>query len=175
MKLLSILSTLLISITVHAYPIPQNFCYSGCSEAQKQIWERYEQSTHFETTREATMYSGACYHLSRSYQADQPHFAGVLIDHNENGELTFSGRFSFFASTNNYATWSLDQARAEFPKRHLMEVGANEAFLDLNPGGETIWYYWLKDQPQTQNLLLIATWGIFHQVFCELSPNEGAL
>lgn len=172
MNILAILGTLLFSFKVQAYPIPQNFCYGGCSTFQEEIWNKYEASDSFDETRTSQMYSGACYHLSSSYNSSHPHYAGVLIDRNANGELTFSGRFSFFAA-NDYANWDLERARSEFPKRHLMTVGVNEAFLDLNPGGEHIWYYWLRDHKESDNLILIASWSIHHQVFCELIPNQG--
>ena len=161
------------SCATFAYPLPKNFCYQGCSSEQKEIWERFEQSTSFDSTRQAQVYSGACYHLTSLYQNDQAHYAGVLIDRSAKDELTFSGLFSFFAP-NKYSSWDLKKARATFQKRHTLEVENSEAFVDLNPGGDTLMYYWFRDQPQTGNLLLIAMWGVGHQVFCELTPNEGA-
>lgn len=166
------LALLLLSERAQAYPLPQNFCYSGCTPEQQELWARFSASDAFHAIRKPTMYSGPCYHLTRMYNGSDAHFAGVLIDVDAKGAPTFSGIFSFFAP-NRYSTWSLAEARTKLKRAHPMELGASEAFIDTNPGGETMMYYWLRDEEQTGSLLMIATWGIHHQLFCELTPNEG--
>lgn len=166
------LMLLTLSAGVNAYPLPKNFCYSGCSSQQEDLWSRFEAAQTFESTRAPSMYSGPCYHLTRMYSNSDAHYAGVLIDLDQDGKPNFSGIFSFFAP-NRYQNWSLDEARANLDHSFEISVETSEGFIDTNPGGETMMYYWLRDEVSTGHLLMVATWGTSHQLFCELTPNVG--
>lgn len=166
------LALFLVGESVHAYPLPQNFCYSGCSAEQEDLWVRFMTLDSFHSRQSPAVYSGPCYHLTSMYDGSEAHYAGVLIDKDISGATTFSGIFSFFAP-NRYRSWSLEVARANLKRAHPVELGASEAFIDTNPAGETMMYYWLRTDEQSGALLMVATWGIHHQLFCELTPNEG--
>jgi hypothetical protein len=122
------------------------------------------------------VYSGECFHHANTMNSNHPHYGVILLDTDQVTSYMW-GLFGFFYNENPYKDWTVDVARRELikgdPVKHKLENEETYSFADLNPGGQERWWYWLR-QADTENfktLYLLATWGMSHQVFCELRKH----
>lgn len=116
--------------------------------------------------------SGECYHLSPHYNPDTTHYGVVLLD-DLNEETYMGGQFGFFFPENPYREWDLVRARKEnarlFESNHRITREAGFSYVDMNPGGQEIWQYWLKQSPE--HLYVLGVWGTSQMFYCELSTQ----
>lgn len=114
--------------------------------------------------------SGECFHLSDQYSPHVAHHGIVLLEEVA-GETRMGARFGQFFPENPYRHWGLETARKELPAKYSLELTAEFAFSDMNPGQSPLWLYWVK-RAASGKIYVFGYWGVFHRVLCELSANE---
>lgn len=155
--------------------LPPNACYEGCTQNMTEILQGFENNPHIPDMTPG-VYSGSCYHLSESYDPNHEHFSVVMIDESQ-GQPYFSTIFSFFAENNEFATWSLDEARKNmnsyWKENGKMNLTSNAARIDvLHEDGSPAYLYWLRQNPETKTLYYITyAGGIYLKSFCKLTKN----
>jgi hypothetical protein len=137
------------------------------------VLEEFQAAGTIETGALPAVFSGDCYHLTREYDPNHAHHGFTLLEEKDGG-FYMGGLFSFFAKENPYANLTVEEAREMSPRRfddaHHLSVTNELAYADMNrEHPETPWKYWLKQNGG--NLLLLAQWGHYHQVYCRFSKN----
>ena len=157
---------------------PPKFCYedlNNCSEQQKQIFTAFQSGTQLpQSSIQANVYSGYCYHSGRGYDNTHPH-VGVAMLSSIEGQSYFHGRFGFWYEENPYANWPLEKAQKELSPKydaaHQTITGNNYLFVNLNPGGQYPVLYWLRHSKEGPDILLAGFWGAGHHIACHFQPN----
>lgn len=117
--------------------------------------------------------SGECFHLSENDDPNVIQYGVILLD--AHGDKFFmDGAFAFFHTENPYRNWDLAAARTQlnniYQNNHQLFLESDFAFADMNPQGETIWRYWLKQA--NEQIFLMGQWGSSHRVLCELIKHK---
>jgi len=151
-----------------------HICDSGrCSPEAKRISDAFDAGSQVDLTTLPRVFSGKMHWLS-TYDANSDHFAGILLDTTTPGSYTFKGMFEFYGSTDPYASTSIEKARA-WSSGHPVQIKDGYLFVDSNPnwdapdGGPQI-NYWLRQDPATRKVYLLAYWGGLYGVG-ELEPR----
>ncbi len=153
--------------------MPPNACYEGCNSYMSDLLTEFEEVGSSINLKPA-VYSGICHHLG-IYNADTEHHAVVLIDQ-VNGRAQFSTIFAFFAGQNDFADWTVVQARNEMSnywKDHgvLVEEQNTSRVVISDDDGNPAYIYWMRQNPQTKDLLYITYAGTAMKSFCRLTPK----
>ena len=150
--------------------LPTNVC-SGrfCGPAQQKIWNRFQDATRLKLVLIPSVYSGACYHNSPSYNPHTPQFGGVLID-KEYGHVFFHGRFSFHKQTHPYADLSVEAAREQFPESYEVTLFDMFAYAESSDSLAPF-RYWFRQEADTGDLLLVGYFGWKHTILCALDRH----
>ncbi|MBT3236394.1 MAG: hypothetical protein HN353_10625 [Bdellovibrionales bacterium] len=168
-----IVTVFILSFALNAAELPQNFCYQGqCSLQQQMIWNDFQSGAPIISEQLPAFYSGECYHLSRSYNPSFMHFGGVLIEKRDH-KFYLSGTFYFFAPENPYADLTLESARelfeVKYEEKKIVQLLDTFAYADLNPDAVPVMRYWMRREIGSNNMLLVAMWGVTRRVFCRLN------
>jgi hypothetical protein len=142
----------------------------GCTPRMEQIAAGFEAAHGISESASPLLASGECFHLTEELSPTVTHYGVTLLDPHE-GATYMGGIFSFFAPSNPYAKFTPEDVRKEstelyFPK-HRIEFTPNFVYANMNPGGDTMWLYWLKRD--REHLYVIGQWGTGHRVYCEMS------
>jgi hypothetical protein len=161
-----ILYYLLLATLAHAVPPPALCIGQECTGKIAALAEAFNQAGPLRG--DIYLGSGECYHLSPDYNSTVTHYGFGLIDRAGDG-LFFDGSFGFFFPQNPYADLTLETARARavhrFEPNHRLEIHPDYAFVDMNPGGQEIYRYWLRQAGQS--VYLEGAWGTSHALFCQ--------
>ena len=163
--------SLLASLSVgHAEGLPINVCHGPfCGPAQQGIWDRFQDGAGLDLLLVPSVYSGTCYHNSPAYDPDAPQFGGVLIDELK-GHVVFDGRFSFYKQQHPYAHLNVDAARERFPDVHELALFESFAYAEASSSLKPF-RYWLRQEKDTDVLLLVGYFGYSHTMLCSLERN----
>lgn len=174
---MAFLSAFLLGLQSFAASVPAtppNACYEGCTPFMQNLLTEF-QNLGKSPQLQPAVYSGVCHHLGED-NPDVEHYAVVFIDQ-VNSQPQFSTIFSFFAEGNDYLDWSVQKAREsmspywiEHGKMHFEE---NTARVIVNyEDGNPAYIYWLRQNPQTNDLLYITYAGHVMKSFCRLNKNN---
>ena len=153
---------------------PPNPCYENCTDFMTELVQEFE-DVGVVPDFTLAVYSGDCHHLGQ-YNSDHTHYAVVFID--QLAKPNFSTIFAFFAEENEFAGWTPETARAEMSpywKEHGdMIIADKTARVEvLYDDGAPAYVYWMRQNPQTQQLLYITYAGPGMKSFCRLNKNGG--
>lgn len=176
MKLAILFSLLLLSLFSNASPVsdlPKNICFDGCNDYMKDLLAEFE-TVGVLPSAEPAVYSGDCHHLG-IYNPNDTHHAVVLLDQKTTG-WNFSTIFSFYAETNEFADWTVTTARKEmnpyWNDHGDITIGSNATRVIVsNDDGNPAYVYWLRQNPQTKDLLYITYAVGYVTSFCRLKQN----
>lgn len=162
----------LIPITTIASPLPKDPCgglRQDCTPWMKQLHSDFLSANDLVTKSEA--YRGKCYYHAHNYRNDHEHYAALLIETDEQGQVYFNGTFSFFAPSDRYNDWNLETARERIsnPYRYPVVSYGDHSMADFSPDGG-IWKFWLSQNRDTDEIYLISYWGFFQRGFCRFQP-----
>lgn len=178
MRQASILLSLLFSMNAFAQSdiseLPTYICDSGdCSVKQLQILKKFEKATSAKINSQ-NVYSGECYHLSASNDANQVQY-GMAYIVPKNGDLFWDGQFSFFYENNPYKDLSAATAREKFgniEENEKNKFSILKDYLFINYGDEeNFTRYWMRTNSDQSHLFVLGYWGIDHRVLCDFSKN----
>ncbi|MBC7743098.1 MAG: hypothetical protein H7061_12935 [Bdellovibrionaceae bacterium] len=153
--------------------LPTGACYEGCTDYMKNLLAEFNDVGQLPDAQPA-VYSGECHHLG-IYAPEHAHHAVVFLDQKNTG-WNFSTIFSFFAETNEFATWSVPTARTEM-NPYWLEHGqittvANAGRVVVTyDNGNPAYIYWVRQNPQTKDLLYITYASGMMTSFCRLPMN----
>lgn len=166
----------LLSFNVFSQEIPTtppNPCYGGCNAFQNKLVKEFTKSGTLPEKRPA-VYSGVCHHAGL-YDPDVEHHSVVLLDETE-GKTMFSAIFSFFEGYNAFENWTVDIARKEMSpywRDHGdVTAGDNTLRVVINDNeGYPVYFYWMRQNPRTKELLFITYMGAVNKAFCRLRQH----
>lgn len=155
--------------------LPPNACYEGCTDFMKNLVNEFEVAGRLPEVQPA-VYSGDCHHLSHDYNPDVTHHAVVLLDQKPRG-WNFSTIFSFFAEKNEFYEWTVTTAQQEmnpyWNEHGDIHVGSNAArVIATYDSGEPAYVYWMRQNPETKELLYITFASGSLKSFCRLKKNS---
>lgn len=172
--LVSIFFTLINNASASPVPdLPPNACYEGCNDFMKSLLNDFENEGLLPSAAPA-VYSGECRHLGM-YNPEDTHYAVVLLDQ-KNNAWNFSTIFSFFAADNEFKSWSVETARNEMSPywndHGSISTGSEAARVQVNyDNGDPAYIYWMRQNPETKELLYITFAGFGYKSFCRLKLN----
>ncbi len=174
MKILFILFLINVNVFADTIPnLPPNACIEGCNAFMKDLLKEFTEVGKTPTV-EPAVYSGVCHHLGQ-YNSDTEHHAVVLIDR-VNNQPNFATIFSFFADQNDYVNWTVPIAEKEM-NSYWLEHG-KMSFADETArvvvsydDGHPAYIYWMRQNPQSKDLLYITYAGTVMKSFCRLAQN----
>ena len=147
--------------------LPKNVCWGDfCGPDQQNIWDRFQAADGLKQSLIPRVYTGICYHHSRSLDPHVPQFGGVLIDKIDE-MLFFHGRFSFHISTNPYDGLDVDTARSEFLKNFKIALYDRYAYAEAADSFAPF-RYWFRQEEASEDLLLVGFFGFDHTILCSL-------
>ena len=147
--------------------LPTNVCWGDfCGPDQQDIWDRFQAADGLKMTQIPRVYSGVCYHHSRSLDPHVPQFGGVLFEKIDE-MLFFYGRFSFHISPNPYDGLDVDSARNEFLKNYKVALYDRFAYAEAVDSFAPF-RYWFRQEEATEDLLLVGFFGFDHTILCSL-------
>lgn len=152
---------------------PVGLCSRDCSVKQRKLLKEFEKEGVL-PERTPAVYSGVCNH-SIMYDPAVDHFAVILLDQRE-GNWNMNGRFSFFATENQYQDWDLETARAELESSTgdwgdiLVQDGTARVVITNDEGPAYI--YWMRQHPRTGDLLLVSASRSTQKGFCRLKKHQ---
>jgi hypothetical protein len=167
----TILSLLVLSLSPLSFAekLEEPCAGLSCTEKMMSMAEEFKSASGIDTALVPFVASGECYHLIWNLNPDTVHHGYVLVDSKENN-FYMGGQFSFFAATNPYSAFTVQEAQEKNPERFeenkklLMEK--TYSFVNMNAvDPANPWKYWLKSNGN--NLLVIAQWGRDQRVFCK--------
>ncbi len=181
----SLLFVFLILSPAYVFAKDLNFtpCSLGCSPEQTRIVENYSAGLSPSGVESGPrLYSGACYHTAYHgnhlvYDPSQAHYAIILFDFNPKYPDSFylNGIFGFFVKPDAYSNMTIKDMRArqetKYDIKHQVFIDDLSGYVDSNPGGETIWQYYFRQNPENGNLIVLGQWGYFHILMCEMSAH----
>jgi hypothetical protein len=175
-KIILLIALFAISSFTFARELPPNQCFQGsCSEAQEEIYKDFNNGVQLDLDSMPVMTAGSCYHIGRGHDNSKAQNGGFLFD-KKDGYFYMSGRLGFMQSENRYATWDLEEARRQFPKRYnkerILKIYDDYSFIDLNPGKFPMILYWFRKDIATDDILVVAVWGTTNRFFCRLKANQ---
>ena len=176
MKQLFFISTLVFSLDLFSQDIPStppNACYEGCTPKMEKLLQEFE-TIGVLPSQEPAVYSGVCNHNGQ-YNPDHDHHAVVLLDQIK-GQWMFRAILSFFSETNEYANWDLEKARSEMndywgDAGKITSADKTARVIYNYPDGSWAYIYWMRQNPQTEELYFIYYSGTVMRSFCRLSKN----
>ena len=156
--------------TSQSMGLPTNVCNGHfCGPVQQEIWNRFQGATGLKLVLIPSVYSGACYHDSPSYNPHTPQFGGVLID-KVRRKVFFHGRFSFYKQKHPYADLSVEAARERFPEHY--EVTLYDMFAYAESSDPLAPFrYWFRQEADNKDLLLVGYFGYNHTILCALDRH----
>ncbi len=147
--------------------LPTNVCWGDfCGPDQQEIWDRFQAADGLNLNLIPRVYSGVCYHHSRSLDPHVPQFGGVLIDKIDE-MLFFYGRFSFHIRTNPFNGLDVDTARSEFLKSFKIALYDRFAYAEAADSFAPF-RYWFRQENGTEDLLMVGFFGFDHTILCSL-------
>lgn len=154
-------------------PVPNDPCgglRQGCTPWMKEMFADFLDAD--DLIAQSGAYTGHCYYHANNYSNDHRHYGALLIEAGEDGKIYFNGTFSFFAQPDRYADWNLTTARERIsnPWRYPMVSFGDHSMADFMPDG--LWKFWLSQNPETNEILLLSYWGFFQRGFCRFMPTE---
>ncbi len=156
-----------------AEPLPAVCGAVRCTEKMVAIENGLYAGTHVEREDLPAVYSGECYYHSPNYDPNTTHYGLVLLE-TRDSQIFFNGIFRFFSPQNPWADWTIEDARNRIGNtfRYPVAEFANYSFVDLShDGANSIWKYWMSQDPQTKSVYLVFFWGYWQQGFCELKMH----
>ncbi len=144
---------------------PRNLCYRGdCGVEMERIWNAFNAAGPVDLADVPRVFSGNVYWKHSSYNPNQAHFGGVLLDRQSDGALTFNGRWTFFGPGNPYANTTLEEARRNWASRPLaVQQRGDHLYVDANPRtSDPRWVpleYWLRQDPATRDIYVVGFFG----------------
>lgn len=152
---------------------PPSACYDGCNEIQEKLLLDFETKGVL-PQMSPQLWSGACHH-SGLYDPDHEHYAVVLLDQRQ-GKWNFSTIFAFFSPENEFRDWNLTTARTEMSPywndNGSVIVEDNTARVEIRDDeGYPVYVYWMRQDPETGDLLYITYAGHVTKSFCRLKPH----
>ena len=171
MKLIASLFFILLSHKNIASPIPTDPCKGlrkDCTEWMIKLHDDFLQAHDLQSRPGA--YVGSCYYHANDYSNNHRHYAALLIDQDQEGQLYFNGAFSFFAPADRYKDWNLQTARDRIsnPFKFPLTSYGNHSMADYSPK-EGLWKFWLSQNPENDEIYLISYWGFFQRGFCRFN------
>jgi hypothetical protein len=154
----------------HAEGLPTNVCLDPfCGPDQQVIWNRFQDGTGLDLLLVPSVYSGTCYHNSPAYDPNAPQFVGVLIDELK-GQVVFDGRFSFYQRQHPYAHLNVNAARERFAEVRELALFDSFAYAEAVDSFKPF-RYWLRQDTDNGDLLLVGYFGYSHTMLCALERN----
>jgi hypothetical protein len=161
------------SASAWAAPAIPSFCTGGnCSAPMLSILQDFNRAGRILDS--AIVASGECFHLDNAYDPAQVQYGYLLLDPKD-GFTYMSGSFGFFYPENPYAHLNVESARAllddPYEDYRRMDKAADYAYMNFDPQAapENQFEYWVRQSGE--RLLVLANWGINHQMFCRMERN----
>ena len=147
--------------------LPTNVCWGEfCGPDQQDIWDRFQAAEGLKLKLIPRVYTGVCYHNSRSLDPHVPQYGGILID-KINETFFFYGRFSFHIETNPYDGLNVDTARSEFLKNFKISFYDRFAYAEA-ADSYAPFRYWFRQEEGSEDLLVVGFFGFDHTILCHL-------
>ena len=151
--------------------LPTNICADGgCNEQHQDLWRRFQEAAPLTSEKIQGVFAGECYYRSRMAPADEPQFAGIYL-RPDGEDLIFGGRFGFNLVENTYLTVTEEEANDFFPQRFQVKLEDDFAYVDASQPA-TPFHYWLRQDPDSDGLILISYFGWKNVFFCRMEKNE---
>ncbi len=141
---------------------PRNLCQTPgrCSPEMARIFDAFNAAGAVDTQNLPQVMSGNTFWMNRMYNPEHAHHGGVILDRDANGQMTFNGRWSFFARTNPYSNATPEQAREWSQRRHAAVDRGDHLYVNATaPGASMPVEYWLRENKQTGDIYVIGFWG----------------
>lgn len=159
---------------------PENFCTAqACSLPMRQISDAYKVGTLPPLNIDPKAYSGACYHLNPSYNAEDQHYGVTSFEVRNNGQVLINGFFGFFYQNDPYEHSRASEIVSDLNRKYAPSQGLLFAnHIESRFWSETaqITYWYRTSQDQTTLLLIGQSIGIKESnwenySFCALSKR----
>jgi hypothetical protein len=153
---------------------PEHFCDINpyCTEAMHDVVETYRAGDTGFVTREASGYSGECYHINEQYDPTTTHHGAFTFEKSPKGFISY-GVFSFFASENPYKGLSfveLKERLSQLSNPSLALVNSEAVTMEFQNGDSKI-SYWFRSGSDAKVLTVIgleAQQSTRNFVFCKM-------
>jgi hypothetical protein len=144
------------------FPPVENLC-SGpkCTDTMRAIVADYQASGTFFAVEQIPVFaSGGCYHIHPNLDPIHEHFGGFLFDVNAEGTPVFDGLFSYFAASNPYAGYTVEDARKRFEGDRYIDFTINpDGAYAMIPSAKAKLYYWFRRNEEKREMYLISYWS----------------
>lgn len=180
---MKILLTLILNFTAFAgfAPDSQDLCKGvACTAKMKEINKVFtqDQGQFALPEGQARVYSGSCYHLAASMEANHEHHGLVLFDPMKDESLGYSGIFSYFASLDPYKDLTVETARQYVSERggqtHSVVLQPSRAHVVRKYGNLGQIEDWFRTDESGENLYQVSHWNLTtdqQRSFCHLKRH----